>query len=98
MAAAGPYEAGETASVYKLCQLFKSNPELHYRSIVIHENGKIEIAADATNGQVRNWARALPNHRETVGLAPTHYGSTEAVVLTEDQIAVTIRPLFGGVS
>jgi hypothetical protein len=93
-----PGVRGETGSVYMLCQLFKSNPDLHYRSIVIHENGKIEIAADATSGQVRNWARALPNHRETVGLAATAYGSTEAVVLTEDSIAVTIRPLFGGVA
>lgn len=93
-----PGALGETASVYRLCNLFREHPELHYRSITIHENGKIEIAADATSGQVRNWARALPNHRETVGLASTHYGSTEAVVLTEDQIAVTIRPLFGGVS
>ena len=93
-----PGGLGETVGVYKLCQLFKSHPDLHYRSIVIHENGRIEIAADATNGQVKSWARALPNHRETVGLAATAYGSTEAVVLTEDLIAVTIRPVFGGVA
>lgn len=93
-----PGVRGESAGVYMLCTLFREHPELHYRSIVIHENGKIEIAADATSGQVRNWARALPNHRETVGLAPTAYGSTEAVVLTEDSIAVTIRPMFGGVA
>jgi len=93
-----PGGLGETATIYRLCQLFKTHPELHYRSIVIHESGRIEIAADATNGQVRDWARALPNHRETVGLAPTAYGSTEAVVLTEDLIAVTIRPVFGGVA
>ena len=93
-----PGGTGETAGVYKLCSLFHDNPGLHYRQITIHESGRIEIAADATNGQVRDWARALPNHRETVGLAPTAYGSTEAVVLTEDLIAVTIRPLFGGVA
>lgn len=92
-----PHGLGETAGVYKLCQLFKANPDLHYRSITIHENGRIEIAADATSGQVKSWARALPNHRETLGLAATAYGSTEAVVLTEDSIAVTIRPVFGGV-
>lgn len=93
-----PHGMDETAGVYKLCQLFRSHPELHYREIVIHANGHIEIAADATSGQVRDWARALPNHRETVGLAPTAYGSTEAVVLIEDLIAVTIRPVFGGVA
>lgn len=84
--------------VDRLCSLFHNHPELHYRSITIHDNGRIEIAADATSGQVRDWARALPNHRETVGLAPTNYGSTEAVVLTEDHVVVTIRPLFGGTS
>jgi hypothetical protein len=93
-----PHGMGETAGVYRLCSLFRDHPSLHYRSITIHANGHIEIAADATTGQVRDWARALPNHRETAGLARTAYGSTEAVVLTEDLIAVTIRPLFGGVS
>ena len=93
-----PHGLGETATMYKLCHLFREHPELHYRTITIQANGHIEIAADATNGQVRDWARALPNHRETVGLAATAYGSTEAVVLTEDLIAVTIRPVFGGVA
>jgi hypothetical protein len=93
-----PHGPGETATIYRLCQIFKSNPELHYREIVIKENGRVEIGVDATSGQVRNWARALPNHRETVGLAPTNYGSTEAVVLTEDHMVVTIRPVFGGVA
>lgn len=93
-----PGGLGETAGVYKLCSLFHEHPDLHYRQIVIHESGRIEIAADATNGQVKSWARALPNHRETVGLAATAYGSTEAVVLTEELITVTVRPVFGGAS
>ena len=91
-----PYALGESAAVYRLCQIFKSNPALHYRSIVIHENGRIEVHADGTHGVVRDWARAMPNHREAVGLAPTAYGSTEAVVLTEDVVTVTVRPPFTG--
>lgn len=91
-----PHGLGESATIYKLCQLLKSNPDLHYRSITILENGHIDIAADGSNGVVKNWARALPNHRETVGLATTAYGLTEAVVLTEDVITVTVRPPFAG--
>lgn len=85
------------AGMTKLCQLFKSNPALHYRSITIHENGRVEIAVDGASGVTRDWARALPAHRETAGLAKTAYGSTQAVVLTEEPITVTIRPPFGGV-
>ena len=88
--------AGETAAVYRLCALFKANPALHYRSITIHENGRVEIACDGGTGVVHDWARALPNRRETVGLATTAYGSTEAVVLTEDMLTVTVRPPFTG--
>ena len=91
-----PGGLGETAGVYKLCQLFTANPALHYRSITIHENGRIEIACDGGTGVVHDWARALPNRRETVGLATTAYGSTEAVVLTEDMLTVTVRPPFTG--
>lgn len=91
-----PAGLGESAVVYKLCALFKTNPSLHYHSITIQENGHIEIAVDGSNGVVRDWARALPNHRETAGLARTAYGSTEAVVLTEECITVTVRPPFTG--
>ena len=91
-----PGALGETAGVYKLCRLFTDNPALHYRSITIHENGRIEIACDGGTGVVHDWARALPNRRETVGLAATAYGSTEAVVLTEDMLTVTVRPPFTG--
>lgn len=96
---AAPHGLGETAVVMRLCQLFTANPSLHYRQIVIRENGHIEIAVDGGTGIVHDWCRALPNRRETVGLATTAYGSTEAVVLTEDCICVTVRPPFtGGVS
>lgn len=93
-----PGGLGQTAGVYKVCELFKSHPELHYHSITIHESGRIEVAVDGGTGVVHDWARALPNRRETVGLARTAYGSTEAVVLTEEPIVVTVRPVFGGVA
>lgn len=93
---AAPHGLGDTASVYRLCQIFKDNPSLHYRSITITANGHIEIACDGARAVVRDWARALPNHREAPGLARTAYGSTEAVVLTEDVVTVTVRPPFTG--
>lgn len=91
--------SGETATIYRLCQLFKANPSLHYRSIVIKEDGHVDIACDGASGVVKEWARALPAHRETEGLANTAYGWTEAVVLTEGPITVTVRPplIPGGV-
>lgn len=92
-----PHGMGESAVMYKLCSLFRDHPELHFHSILVRESGRIEIAVDGGVGVVHNWARALPNRRETSGLAPTAYGSTEAVVLTENEISVTIRPPFGGV-
>ena len=91
-----PHGLGESAAVYKLCTLFKANPSLHYRTITIRENGHIDIACDGGTGVVHDWARALPNRRESVGLAATAYGSTEAVVLTEELITVTVRPPFTG--
>ena len=91
-----PAGLGETATIYKLCTLFRENPQLHYHSITIHETGRIEVAVDGGTGVVHDWARALPNRRETVGLATTAYGSTEAVVLTEDALTVTVRPPFTG--
>ena len=80
----------------QLCQLFTANPALHYRQITILANGHIDIAVDGGTGIVHDWARALPNRRESVGLASTAYGSTEAVVLTEELITVTVRPPFTG--
>ena len=91
-----PHGMGETAVVNRLCRLFTDHPELHYREIVVRESGRIEIAVDGGTGIVHDWARAMPNRRETVGLATTAYGSTEAVVLTEDVITVTVRPPFTG--
>jgi hypothetical protein len=93
-----PHGMGESAVMYRLCQLFKDNPALHFHSITVHETGRIEIACDGGNGVVRDWARALPTHRETTGLAKTAYGSTEAVVLSQDELVVTIKPPFGGLS
>lgn len=91
-----PHGMGETAVVNRLCRLFSDHPELHYREIVVRESGRIEIAVDGGTGIVHDWARAMPNRRETIGLATTAYGSTEAVVLTEDVITVTVRPPFTG--
>ena len=93
----GPYGPGETAVIYRLCQIFKTNPGLHYHSITIHENGRVEVAAVGEHGVLMQWARALPDHRRTAGLATTAYGSTEAVVLTDGPVTVTVRPPFGGV-
>lgn len=87
-----PHGMGETAVVNRLCRLFTDHPELHYREIVVRETGRIEIAADGGTGVVKAWCRALPAHRETEGLATTAYGWTQAVVLTEDALTVTIRP------
>jgi len=81
-----------------LCELFKSHPGLHPRSIIIHESGRIEISAEGSHGVLKEWARALPDHRPHTGLVATFYGSTEADVLEQDAITVTVkRPLFGGV-
>lgn len=91
-----PHGMGETATINRVCRLFRDNPTLHYRTIVIRENGHVDIACDGANGVIKEWARALPNRRETTGLVSTAYGSTEAVVLTEDVITVTIKPPFGG--
>jgi hypothetical protein len=92
-----PHGPGETAVMYRLCQLFREHPELHFHKIEVHETGRIEITCDGGNGVVRDWCRALPEHRQTAGLASTAYGSTEAVVLTSDTISVTIKPSPWGV-
>lgn len=95
---AAPHGLGETATVMRLCRLFADNPKLHYHSIVIHETGRIEVAVDGGRGVVHDWCRALPARREATGLVKTAYGSTEAVVLTQDSLTVTIKPPFGGAS
>lgn len=86
---------GGTAAAHLLCDLFAHHPELSYEEIHIH-HGRIEIACDGGHGVIRDWARALPSHRETAGLAKTAYGSTEAVVLTQDSLVVTIKPPIWG--
>lgn len=94
---AAPHGLGESAGVYRLCELFKSNPSLHYRSITIHESGAIQIACDGTTGQLMNWSRAVPEHTHTTALVPTQYGLDEADVIEAAGITVTIRrPLIPG--
>jgi hypothetical protein len=91
-----PHGMGESAVMYRLCALFRENPNLHFHSITVHETGRIEISVDGGTGIVHDWARALPERHETTGLAKTAYGSTEAVVLTQDTLTVTIKPPFTG--
>ena len=92
----GPYGPGESGAVYRLCQLFKSNPALHYRSIIIHENGAVEVHADGAHGVLRDWSRAVPDHRTRTALVATSYGCDEADVIEGDHIVVTVRrPLVG---
>lgn len=93
---AAPHGMGETAVMVRLCQLFKAHPELHFHKIEVHETGRIEIAVDGGTGVVHDWCRALPERRETTGLATTAYGATQSVVLTQDVLTVTIRPSFVG--
>lgn len=91
-----PHGMGETGAVYALCQLFKANPSLCYRSIVIHENGRVDIAAEGTNGVLMNWSRALPSHVHHTALVPTQYGLDEADVIEAAGIVVIVRrPLVG---
>lgn len=91
-----PHGLGDTASVYRLCQLFKSHPELTYEDISIRRSGRIEIHAEGTHGVLMCWSRALVNHVHTTALVPTQYGLDEADVIEESGIVVTIRrPLNG---
>lgn len=87
---------GETAVVYMLCQLFKANPNLHFKSIVIHESGKVEVAAIGEHGTLRDWCRALPEHHMHTALVPAMWGASEADVIEGSGITVTVkRPLVG---
>jgi hypothetical protein len=91
-----PHGMGESAAVYRLCSIFKANPQLCYRSIVIHESGRIDIAAEETHGVLMNWSRAMPNNTHTTALVPTQYGLDEADVIEAAGIVVTVRrPLVG---
>lgn len=87
---------GETATIYRLCQLFKTNPGLHYQTITIRQDGRVDIAAEGTHGVLMGWSRAVPEHLHTTALVPTHYGSAEADVIESDHLRITIRrPLVG---
>lgn len=93
-----PHGMGDTATIYRLCQLFKSHPELTYDDINIRRSGRIEIHAEGTHGVLKDWSRALPSHIHTTALVPVQYGLDEADVIEEAGIVVTIRrPMhFGG--
>lgn len=91
-----PHGMGDTASVYRLCQLFKRNPELTYEDINIRSSGRIEIRAEGTHGVLMCWSRAMPDHVHTTALVPTQYGLDEADVIEAAGIVVTVRrPLVG---
>ena len=101
-----PGGRGETAGTYHahsvmqghfalMAELFRDHPKLVATSVCIKGN-HVEILADGSAGVVKEWAHALPDHREIPGWAPTSYGGTEAVVLEQDSIQVTIRPPVGG--
>lgn len=90
-----PHGMGETAALYAavgtLCALFKDHPGLHAKSILIHENGTVEVAVIGENGALKSWAHAIPEHRIGSGLVPTTYGADEADVIEADHIKVTVR-------
>lgn len=91
-----PGVRGETASIYRLCTLFKANPGLRYSTINIRESGRIDIAAEETHGVLMGWSRAMPDHVHTTALVPTQYGLDEADVIEAAGIVVTVRrPLVG---
>ena len=91
-----PHGLGESAAVYRLCQLFKSHPELNFEDIVIHKDGRVEVKAVESHGVLMRWSRAVPDHRTRTALVPTMYGCDEADVIEGDQIVVTVRrPLAG---
>lgn len=96
-----PGSLGETAALYaavgSLCALFKGNPDLHAKSILIHENGQVEVAVASEHGALKSWAHALPSHRLAPGLVMTAYGADEADVIEADRIKVTVRRPLGGV-
>lgn len=97
-----PHGLGETAALYaavgSLCELFKDHPGLHAKSILIHESGAVEVAVVGANGELKSWARSLPEHRLTTGLVATAYGADEADVIEAGRIKVTVRrpPGFAG--
>lgn len=87
---------GETATIYRLCQLFKTNPGLAYQTITIRQDGRVDIACEGTHGVLMGWSRAVPEHTHTTALVPTQYGLDEADVLESDHLRVTVRrPMVG---
>lgn len=91
-----PGVRGETASIYRLCTLFRDHPHLRYSTINIRESGRIDIAAEETHGVLMGWSRAMPDHVHTTALVPTQYGADEADVIEAAGIVVTVRrPLVG---
>ena len=83
------YSLGD--AVGTLCAIFKTNPDLHAKSIVIHENGSMEVAVLGANGALKSWAHAIPDHRTGTALVSTMYGADEADVIEAEHIKVTVR-------
>ena len=103
----GPDGPGQTASVYaaahdlfadrlsELAALFIRYPGVQATSVTI-KNGRVEIVAEGIHGVLKDWSRAIPDHRTTTSLVSTMYGADEADVLLSDHIQVTVRrPLAG---
>ena len=94
-------ELGGTALVYKavgtLCGIFRDHPGLDAQTITVHHNGTVDVACMGTAGVLRDWSRAIPQHKHTTALVPTQYGLDEADVIEAAGITVTIRrPLVPG--
>ena len=103
-----PHGPGETAGTYaalhelfanrlaEVTTLFLQFPKVQATSIVITPSGRIDITAEGIHGVLKDWAHALPEHTPRPGFVATHYGSTEADVLEQGHIRVTVkRPLVG---
>lgn len=86
---------GGTAAAHMLCSLFSDNPQLSFEDIHIH-HGRVEVQVVGEHGALRNWCRAVPDHRMHTALVKTAYGCDEADVLEGSNIVVTVRrPLPG---
>jgi len=83
------YGLGE--AVGTLCAIFKTNPNLHAKSIVIHDNGSVEVAVAQESGALKSWAHALPVHHAGTALVSTMYGADEADVIEAEHIKVVVR-------
>ena len=98
-----PHGPGETAAVYvaahqlfadrlaEVAALFISFPRVQATSISITPNGRVEITAEGIAGVLRDWGRAIPEHKTSTALVSTTYGADEADVIEAAHIRVTVR-------